>query len=83
VDLWLFIMYRTSSDGGTNWAMAQRLTWNSGESWSPNIAMFGSDNIHVVWYDTTPGNYEVYYKRQKQGIRGRSLSLLTSTWENE
>jgi len=39
------------------WEPATRLTWNAGESWAPDIAAFGSDNFHVVWYDDTPGRY--------------------------
>jgi len=59
------IFYKKSTDGGATWVPAERLTWNSGNSWAPDIAVFGSDNIHVVWYDDTPGNLAVYYIRQK------------------
>jgi BNR repeat-like domain len=59
------IYYRKSTDKGATWAAAQRLTWNSGDSQVPVIAVYGSANIHVFWYDDTPGNYEIYYKRQK------------------
>jgi hypothetical protein len=40
----------------------KRLTKNTGESWQPAVAVFGN-NIHVVWSDDTPGNYDIYYKR--------------------
>jgi hypothetical protein len=27
------------------------------------IAVDPSGNIHVVWYDDTPGDFEIYYKK--------------------
>ncbi len=59
------VYYRKSADQGATWTTAERLTWNSGSSDVPDIAVYGSDNIHVFWYDFTPGNSEIYYKRQK------------------
>ena len=59
------VYYRKSADQGATWTAAERLTWNSGSSDVPDIAVYGSDNIHVFWYDFTPGNSEIYYKRQK------------------
>jgi len=56
------IYHKKSTDGGTNWT-TKRLTWNSGFSWHPDIAIDSSDNIHVVWYDDTSGNYEIYHKK--------------------
>jgi hypothetical protein len=57
------IYYKKSTDGGASWAAGQRLTWNSGGSYSPRIAVDSSDNLHVVWQDYTPGNYEIFYKK--------------------
>ncbi len=59
------IYYKKSTDGGTTWTRSQRLTWNSGDSYSPAIAVDSSGNLHVVWYDKTPGNYEIYYRKGK------------------
>jgi hypothetical protein len=59
------IYYRQSTNKGASWAAEERLTWTSGDSDAPVIAVYGSGNIHVFWYDHTPGNYEIYYKRQK------------------
>jgi hypothetical protein len=56
------IFFKTSADGGASWGPAQRLTWTSGYSSSPAIAIDSNRTIHVVWEDSTPGNYEVYYK---------------------
>ena len=61
------IYYKKSTDGGTNWSAAKRLTWASGMSYQPAVAA-GSDNtIHVVWEADTPGNLEIYYKRSTNG----------------
>jgi len=60
------IYYKRSSDGGSTWTI-QRLTWNSENSYVPAIAIDPSGNIHVVWHDNTPGNYEIYYKRSTDG----------------
>jgi hypothetical protein len=50
-----------------NWTTAKRLTWNSGSSWYPGIAVDTSGNLHVVWDDDTPGNREIYYKKSTDG----------------
>ena len=57
------IYYKRSTDGGLSWGAMKRLTWNSGSSCDPAIAIDSNNNIHVVWYDSTPGNYEIYYKK--------------------
>jgi len=59
------IFYRSSPDSGATWTAAERLTWNLGFSDRPGIGVFGTAKIHVVWADDSPGNYEIYYARQK------------------
>ena len=49
------------------WTPAQRITWNSGASESPALAVDSLGNLHVVWNDDTPGNEEIYYKMSKDG----------------
>jgi hypothetical protein len=56
------IYYKKSTNGGATWMTSRRLTWNSGYSYSPDMAVDSSGNVHVVWYDNTPGNYEIYYR---------------------
>jgi hypothetical protein len=55
------IYYMKSTDGGTTWA-AKRLTWNSGISEYPAIAVGSNNHLHVVWWDDTSGNIEIFYK---------------------
>jgi hypothetical protein len=57
------IYYRDSLDGGANWEPSQRLTWTSGWSGWPEIAVDSFGNLHVVWRDSMPGNLEIYYKK--------------------
>jgi hypothetical protein len=75
------IYYRRSTDGGATWLTSQRLTWNSGNSSNPAIAVDSSGNPHIVWMDGTPGNDEIYYKRSTDG----GATWLTSqrlTWNS-
>ena len=57
------IYYKRSANGGTTWSAAKRLSWTSGGSKGQAIARDLSDTLHLVWYDDTPGNQEVYYRR--------------------
>jgi hypothetical protein len=61
------IYYKRTTDGGANWTSNQRLTWTSGDSWDPAIAIDSLDNLHVVWHDFTPGNDEIYYTKSPDG----------------
>ena len=61
------IYCRRSTDGGTTWIAAKRLTWTSGESIGAAIAVDSDNHIHVVWYDDTPGNHEIYYRKGLDG----------------
>ncbi len=61
------IYYKRSTDGGATWSAVKRLTWTSGDSFSPAVAVDSSNSIHVVWYDNTPGHFEIYYRRSPDG----------------
>jgi len=61
------IYYKKSTDGGSTWMTSQRLTWNSGESYNPAIAVDSIGNPHVVWDQYKPENYEVYYRKSTDG----------------
>src|SRR4030042_792689 len=60
------IYFKRSVDGGVTWKTNKRLTNNAGYSQDPAIAVDGL-NIYVVWEDTTPGNYEIYFKKSVDG----------------
>lgn len=56
------IYYKRSTNNGTNWSADIRLTDDPNFSYDPAIAISGT-YLHVVWYDTRNGYYEIYYKR--------------------
>jgi hypothetical protein len=60
------IYYKRSVDGGDNWSSDIRLSNNAGMSTFPSVAVSGSA-VHVAWYDSTAGNWEIYYKRSTNG----------------
>jgi hypothetical protein len=62
-DLYPEIYYKKSADAGATWTASQRLTWTSGGSNRPVIAVGSSGNLHLVWEDNTAGNDEIYYKK--------------------
>jgi hypothetical protein len=61
------IYYRQSTDAGENWSAVRRLTWTSGISEDPALAVGSGTNIYVVWNDDTPGTQEIYFKRSTDG----------------
>jgi hypothetical protein len=40
----------------------ERISHTPGHSTLPAIAIDSTGNMHIVWQDNTPGNWEVYYK---------------------
>ena len=69
--------FKRSTNGGTSW-ITQRCTWNSGNSYYPDIAVDSNNHIYVVWYDLTPGDSEIYFKKSTNG--GTSWSQQRLTW---
>jgi hypothetical protein len=61
------LLYKRSTDEGSTWSAAQRLTWTSGQSYDPVIAIDPSDTIHIAWVNDAPGKGEIYYKRSTDG----------------
>ena len=75
------IYYRKSTDGGSTWGAVTRLTWTSGDSVFPVIALDGNDRVHVLWSDDTPGNSDIYYRRSSEG--GATWGAVTRlTWSS-
>jgi BNR repeat-containing family member len=74
------IFYKRSSDVGVTWTPSRRLTWTSGDSRSPAIAVDSQDNLHVVWNDDTPGNNEIYYRKSTDGGSTWWVTSRRLTW---
>jgi hypothetical protein len=80
------IYCRRSKDGGSTWLASQRLTWSSAWSMYPALALDKSGNVHVVWEDHAPGNYEIYSKKSTDGgaswLAGKRLTSNSGGSEN-
>ncbi len=62
------------------WSAQKRLTWNTGASSRPVVAVDSNQDIHVVWYDDTSGNYEIYHKKSTdEGATWSGIKRLTWT----
>ena len=77
------ILYRRSFDGGATFGPTINLSNNAGQSFRPAIAVSGN-NVHVVWDDNTPGNFDILYKRSTDGGASfteptKNLSVNTGT----
>ena len=48
--------------GAQTWSILTRLTWNSGNSHAPSIAIDENNGVHICWQDTSPGNQEILFK---------------------
>ena len=70
------IYLKRSTNGGVTWT-TKRLTYNSGYSRYPAIAMDSNDHIHLVWDDDSPGNLEIYYKKSTDGGTNWTTKRLT------
>jgi hypothetical protein len=70
------IYYKKSTNGGAIWT-TKRMTYNPGNSAHPEIAIDSSDHIHVVWYDYSPGNWEIFHKKSIDGGKSWSKKRLT------
>lgn len=62
------------------WSELKRLTWNSSSSRRPVVAVDSNQIIHVIWYDNSSGNTEIYHKRSTdEGVTWSALHRLTWT----
>ena len=75
------IYYKNSADNGISWPGAQRLTYNSGDSWAGSVTVKSSANIHVFWSDLSPGNAEIFHKRSTS-VGSTWLSPQRLTWNS-
>ena len=57
------IFYKRSTDSGATWSSPTRLSWTAENSETPSLAVDSCSRVHVVWFDETPGNWEIFYKR--------------------
>jgi hypothetical protein len=56
------IYFKKSADYGDTFDAKRNLSKNPGNSFSPQMAVSGS-NVYVVWVDNSPGHYILYLKK--------------------
>ena len=75
------IFFKKSTNSGQSWTVIQRLTWSTGISEKPKIAVDSLGRIHILWADDSQGNKEIFYKRSTDG--GSSWSAMDRlTWNS-
>ena len=73
------IFFKKSTNGGGTWSNPLRSTYTTFLSFEPVLSVDGSNAVHLIWLDRTPGNDEVFYKSSTNG--GNSWSSPTRlTW---
>jgi hypothetical protein len=60
------ILYKRSITSGAFFGSIINLSANTGTSGSPQIAVSGN-NVHIVWHDSTPGDFDIIYRRSTDG----------------
>jgi len=58
---------KRSTDGGATWTTSKRMTWTSGYSFNPAMAIDSSDIIHLVWSDWGELKPGIYHKSSQDG----------------
>ena len=60
------IYFKKSTDGGATWGSAKRITYNTGYSVYPDIAVNGA-NVYLVWGDNSLGSFDIYFRKSANG----------------
>ena len=79
------IYHKRTTDGGTTWGAIKRLTWSSGDCWTPDITQGSGNSMHLVWSCTASSWDSIFYKKSLDG--GGSWSTAkrlnwNETWDN-
>jgi hypothetical protein len=56
------IFFRASGNEGNSFGSIKNLSNNEANSFGPQIISSGN-NVYVVWYDDTPGNFDIFFKK--------------------
>ena len=72
------IYHKRSTDLGSSWSAPNRLTWTIGVSNYPAVAVAYDQGVHIVWMDSSSGNFDIYHKRSgDRGVTWSSAKRLT------
>jgi hypothetical protein len=73
------IFFSRSVDGGANFSTTPtNISNDSGNSFSPQIALDSNGNINIVWVDDTPGNFAVFFKRSDNSASFKNATINVS-----
>jgi predicted neuraminidase len=73
------IFCKLSQDSDLTWSVPARLSWNSGDSHRSKAVVDIHGFIHLTWWDMSPGNAEIFYKKSTDHGNGWTSSL-RMTW---
>jgi len=74
------IYFRKSTDNGSTWPAAKRITFTSGFSGCPDIAANGS-TVYIVYQDDTAGNSDIYFRKSTDGgATWEAAKNVTDNW---
>jgi hypothetical protein len=60
------IYYASRNQDGT-WSEPVNISKTHGDSYGASIAVDSQDDVHVVWYDDTPGKEDIFYVTKPKG----------------
>jgi hypothetical protein len=73
------ILLRRSTDSGTTWKAAQKLSKNTGASQNPKVVSAGA-YVYVAWDDDTYGYTEIHFRRSTDsGLTWKTAVQLTTS----
>lgn len=61
------VYYMQRSSSGV-WSGPANVSQSAAWSDDPRLALDDSGNVHVVWSEQSPGNYDIFYARKSNGI---------------
>lgn len=72
------LFYEASSDGGTSWSNATRLTFDPDPDTSPSATQTRDGKIWVTWASERTGNWEIFYKTNNGSSWSNAMGLSDS-----
>jgi len=67
VDVYYTDIYYASRNQDGTWSEPVNISNTHGDSYGASIVVDSQDNLHVVWYDDTPGKEDIFYVTKPSG----------------
>jgi hypothetical protein len=76
----LLVLLFASCSGGGGWSSAANVSSSEGDSFGPSMAIDNNENVHLVWYDYTPGNNDIFYSSKAgNGSFSKAVNLTNNS----